>query len=215
MKFRIITLSEDRVSGPDLIGQLGLSILIEANEGNILFDTGQGISASHNADVIGFDLTTIDRIVLSHGHFDHTGGLREILLRIHREEIEITGHPDIWESKYVRSPEDGMDRYVGIPFRRDELERLGARFNLTRQPVKLTDNIITTGEVPMTTDFEGLSPKMVVKEGSEWRPDELMDDQAIIITTWYGLIVILGCAHRGVINKAPIAALGYTPLLRP
>jgi 7,8-dihydropterin-6-yl-methyl-4-(beta-D-ribofuranosyl)aminobenzene 5'-phosphate synthase len=194
MKLRLVTLSEDRVIAPGLIGEQGLSILVESNGANILFDTGQGISTVHNADALGIDLRKLDRIVLSHGHSDHTGGLHNVLSRIRKNDMEITAHPDIWERKYVR------DRFVGIPHQREELERLGAKFRLTKQLMKITDNISTTGEIPMATKFEGLSSKMLVKEGNEWKPDKVLDDQALIINTNRGLIVILGCAHRGAIN---------------
>jgi 7,8-dihydropterin-6-yl-methyl-4-(beta-D-ribofuranosyl)aminobenzene 5'-phosphate synthase len=129
---------------------------VETNQINILFDTGQGFSASHNANQMGVDLKLVDKIVLSHGHFDHTGGLKQVLLDIGRE-IEVIAHPDIWAAKFNR-PEGEEARYIGIPFHR---QSLGARFNLSREPMRISDNIMTTGA---------------------------------------GLVVILGCAHHGVIN---------------
>ena len=165
---------------------------------NVLLDTGQNISASHNADILGVDLGKIDRVVLSHGHFDHTGGLRQVLLKM-RKKVEIIAHPDIWAAKYARRR--GQEaRYIGIPFQQQELESLGAGFNLTAEPVKITDNIITTGEIPMVTEFEQINPNLFVKEDSDFKPDKLLDDRALIINTGQGLVVILGCAHRGIIN---------------
>ena len=200
MKIRFITLSEDRVSAPDLIGELGLSIFIESDEGNILFDTGQGMSTSHNADTLGVDLEKVDNIVLSHGHFDHTGGLREVLRKINKRNVDIIAHPNIWDRKYVRKPERSMDRFVGIPFQPLELERLGARFILTKESIKITENIMTSGEIPMTNQFERLSSGMLFEEGADFKPDEVLDDQALLITTEHGLIILLGCAHRGAVN---------------
>ncbi|GAH12545.1 unnamed protein product, partial [marine sediment metagenome] len=181
------------------MAEWGLSILIETDGVNILLDTSSGISASHNADILGIDLSKIDKIVLSHGHFDHTGGLRQILRKM-RKEVEIIAHPDIWAAKYARR-QGQKDRYIGMPFQRQELESLGARFNLTTKSIKITDNIMTTGEIPMVTDFEEIEPnRFFVKEETSWQPDELLDDQALIINTEQGLVVILGCAHRGIIN---------------
>ncbi|HKJ88901.1 MAG TPA: MBL fold metallo-hydrolase, partial [Gammaproteobacteria bacterium] len=97
-------------------------------------------------------------------------------------------------------PEGEEARYIGIPFHRHTLESLGARFNLNREPVRITENIMTTGEIPMVTDYEIIEPRLQVKEGKRFKPDKLMDDQALIITTGAGLVVILGCAHHGVIN---------------
>ncbi len=198
MKVRITTLSENTAVAGNLLAEWGLSILVETDTGSILLDTGQSISASHNADILGVDLSKIDKIVLSHGHSDHTGGLRQILRKM-RKEVEIIAHPDIWLAKYARRRGQG-DRYIGIPFQRQELEAIGARFNLTTKPVEITDNIMTTGEIPMVTDFEQIDPNLFVKENTDFKPDKLLDDQALIINTESGLVIILGCAHRGIIN---------------
>jgi 7,8-dihydropterin-6-yl-methyl-4-(beta-D-ribofuranosyl)aminobenzene 5'-phosphate synthase len=198
VKLHITTLSENTADRGYLLAEQGLSILVETDDVNILFDTGTSISASYNADVLGIDLSRIDKIVLSHGHYDHTGGLRQILGKIGKE-IEIIAHPDIWAAKYSRR-QGQKDRYNGMPFQRQELERLGANFNLTTKSVRITDNIMTTGEIPMVTDFEEIEPVFFVKRNSGWRPDKLLDDQALIVNAEPGLIVILGCAHRGPIN---------------
>ncbi len=218
MKLRITTLSENTAGMNEntaglvnFLAEWGLSILVETDEANILLDTGQSISAGYNADILGIDLSRIDRIVLSHGHFDHTGGLRPVLRKM-RKRVEIIAHPDIWVAKYSRR--QGKDRYIGIPFLRQELESLGASFNLTPKPVKITDNIMTTGEIPMVTDYEEVDPDLVVKGDTGWQPDKLLDDQALIINTEPGLIVILGCAHRGIINTLYYAQqlTGVTPI---
>lgn len=197
-KLSITTLSENTAAGGKLLAEWGLSILVETDEVNILVDTGQSISASHNADVLGIDLSKIDKIVLTHGHYDHTGGLRQILHRM-RKKVEIIAHPNIWVAKYSRR-EGQEDKYTGIPFHRQTLESLGARFNLTAKPTRITSNIMTTGEVPMVTKFEEVDAYLFVKKGAGWEHDKLVDDQALIINTEQGLVVILGCAHRGVIN---------------
>ena len=198
MGLQITTLSENTAGLDNLLGERGLSILVETDEANILFDTGRSISASYNAELLGIDLSQIDKIVLSHGHSDHTGGLKQVLRRIGKE-IEIIAHPDIWAVKFNRR--QGQEAsYIGIPFHRQTLESLGARFNLTREPVRITGSIMTTGEIPMTTEYEAIEPHLQVKEGKRFKPDKLLDDQALIITTGAGLVVILGCAHRGIIN---------------
>jgi 7,8-dihydropterin-6-yl-methyl-4-(beta-D-ribofuranosyl)aminobenzene 5'-phosphate synthase len=182
----------------DCLAEWGLSVLVETHEINVLLDTGKSISTSSNADAFGIDLSRIDKIVLSHGHFDHTGGLRQVLTKM-RKEVEIIAHPDIWCAKYGRR-EGEKDRYIGVPFLRQELESFGAIFNLTVKSVKITDNVMTTGEVPMVTDFEEIDTRVWVKEDADWQQDKLLDDMALVINAEFGLVVILGCAHRGIIN---------------
>ena len=196
MSIRITTLSENTAGLPGLLAEWGLSILVETDDLKILFDTGASISVPHNASILGLDLSTIDNIVLSHGHYDHTGGLKEVLKHVGKP-VEIIAHPDIWAKKYRGG--DGK-HYIGIPFSRMDLQDHGASFTLSRKPIWITDDIVTTGEIPMTEAFESLDSNMFVLEDAVLNQDKLLDDRALIIKTSEGLAVILGCAHRGAIN---------------
>ena len=199
MALKIITLSENTVDAPGLLAEWGLSILIETGTINVLLDTGQSISVIHNAKAMGIDLKKVDKIVLSHGHFDHTGGLENVLRQMNKS-VEIITHPDTLIAKY-QGKQKGTKKSIGLPFQLPELEALGAKFKLSKKPVKITPDIMTTGEVPMLNDFEEITPdRFFVKDDSRWHPDEFNDDLALIINTRPGLIVILGCAHRGMIN---------------
>lgn len=195
MAVRISTLSENTASF-GFLAEWGLSILVETNTLRILLDTGAGMCAVHNAEVLGIGLAPMDRVVLSNRSSDHTGGLRDVLRRTGR--VEVVGHPSIWEARYTVRGERQV--YDGIPFRREELEGLGALFNLTREPVYLGDGIMTTGEIPMTTSFEEPAPDTYVRRDGELQRDEVADDLGLVIDTSEGLVVVLGCAHRGVVN---------------
>lgn len=195
MQVRITTLSENTAGRPGVLAEWGLSILVEADDLKILMDTGPSISVPYNASVLGIDLSLIDKIVLSHGHYDHTGGLREVLARTGK--VEVIAHPDIFAAKYARYGEQA--RYVGIPFSREALEALAA-FTLSREPVWIAEDIVTTGEIPMVSPYEKIDPPLCVKQGGKLVPDPLWDDRALIIRTDDGLVVITGCAHRGLIN---------------
>jgi len=198
MAIRITTLSENTAGMGGFLGEWGISMLVEKDGLKVLLDSGQGISAVHNADILGIDPGKIDKIVLSHGHYDHTGGLRPLLKRM-AKPVEIIAHAHIWEAKYARRKGEA-DRYIGIPYRREELESLGARFTLRKGPLNISEDIMTSGEIPMTTPFEEISPNLQVKENGTFRPDSLLDDQALIIRSAHGLVILLGCAHRGIIN---------------
>jgi len=196
MDIEITTLSENTASY-GFLGEWGLSILVSVDGTRVLVDTGLSFSAVHNARVRGTELAGIDRIVLSHGHADHTGGLVGVLAET--GGVEVIAHPDVFAEKCARRDEETV-REIGIPFSREELEALGARFTLTREPVRITDRILTTGEVPMLTGYEEVDRHLCVKENGEVRPDPLADDLSLVIDADYGLVVILGCAHRGVVN---------------
>jgi 7,8-dihydropterin-6-yl-methyl-4-(beta-D-ribofuranosyl)aminobenzene 5'-phosphate synthase len=199
MALKITTLSENTADALGLLAEWGLSVLVETGDNNILLDTGQTVSVVHNAEVLGIDLHQIDKIVLSHGHIDHTGGLMNVLGLIGKKTIVIA-HPDVVDSKYSGKQEDKRKK-IGLPFQLQELKSLGAKLKLSKKPVKITPDIMTTGEIPMVTDFEQIDPdRFFVKEDATWHPDELKDDLALIINTRPGLIVILGCGHRGMIN---------------
>jgi len=198
MTVRITTLSENSVAVPDVIAEWGFSVLVEIDGLTLLLDTGPSNSAVHNAGMLGADLKKVDKIILSHGHYDHTGGLQNVL-RAMGKKIEIFAHPDVWAEKYARQRD--VYRYVGIPFQRQVLESLGASFTLSKEPVRFSDTVLTTGEVPEITEYEQIEPKRFwVKEDGEMKPDPLADDLALIINTKPGLIIILGCGHRGLIN---------------
>lgn len=197
MEVNITTLSENTASA-GYLGEWGLCIFIEVSEKKILFDTGAGFSAVYNAHLLGVDLAETDCIVISHGHYDHTGGLRDVLTRMHKM-VDVYGHPDIWARKYGRM-ESGPERYVGIPFPREALEALGANFRLSPEPVKLSEHITTTGYVPMTNDYEVIEKYLLVRKNGDLEQDTINDDQAMVIDTEFGLVVILGCSHHGIVN---------------
>jgi 7,8-dihydropterin-6-yl-methyl-4-(beta-D-ribofuranosyl)aminobenzene 5'-phosphate synthase len=226
MQVKLTTLCDNLVASVGFLGEWGLSILVQYDDKMVLLDTGMTDTVTRNADIARIDLSRIDAIVLSHGHMDHTGGLRGVLRRC-RKEIPVYMHPDGWLPKYSVRPETTGDRvhYIGFPHTREELENVGAQFRLSPDPVWITEHIATTGEVPLKTAFEVIDKNLFVKENNELRPDPLADDQALVIQTPKGLVVALGCAHRGMINtllrarkitgeERICAVLGGTHLLR-
>jgi 7,8-dihydropterin-6-yl-methyl-4-(beta-D-ribofuranosyl)aminobenzene 5'-phosphate synthase len=197
MEIKITTLSENTAAG-GCIGEWGLSMLIEADNKKILFDTGSGKAAVHNAGLMDVNFSSVDVMVLSHGHYDHTGGLNDVVRRTGK--IEIIAHPDVWARKYGSMGNTPL-RYVGIPFVREALEVMGASFRLTPEPVKISEHIMTTGEVPMLNDYEKVETYLRVMDGDEMKQDKINDDLSLVIDTEYGLVVILGCAHHGIVNN--------------
>jgi 7,8-dihydropterin-6-yl-methyl-4-(beta-D-ribofuranosyl)aminobenzene 5'-phosphate synthase len=193
---RITILCENTASSSGLIGEHGFSALIERGKGKILFDTGQGLGLVHNADLLGVDLKDITEVVLSHGHYDHTGGLKDLLQQT--SGARITAHPHIFQPKYARR--NGEIRYIGIPFSQEALEGWGGELRLSEDAVEIAPGIMTTGVVPRLTPFEGRDDDLLIKTKEGYEEDELLDDLSLIIDTPQGNVVVLGCAHAGLIN---------------
>jgi 7,8-dihydropterin-6-yl-methyl-4-(beta-D-ribofuranosyl)aminobenzene 5'-phosphate synthase len=199
MEFRITTLVDNSVSlrGGGLIGEHGLSLYIETEDKKILFDTGQNMALSHNAGMLKIDLNRIDAVVISHGHYDHTGGLKHLLEK--STAFSLYAHPDIFDDK-LRTRKSGAFKKIGIPLDKDILDRADVQMHLSKDAAEIVPGVFTTGEIPQQNDFESIESQFFVNRGGEIIPDPLADDQAVILDTRKGLVVLLGCSHRGVIN---------------
>ncbi len=191
----------------------GFSVLIERGREKILFDTGQSDIFWHNAEVMGKDLSSVKTVVLSHGHYDHTGGLVN-LARL-RRRITVIAHKDVFAPRYKRQ-KDGFLKSIGCPYTRAYLEGRGLHFQFVTSRHEVAPNIFYIGDVPQINGFERGDPLLVVKdEKGEIVPDPFTDDASIYIRTPHGLVVILGCSHRGVINiiKHILTLEGDVPIL--
>lgn len=193
----ITALSDNVVREPDLLAEWGLSFWVEADGRRILFDTGAGRVLEHNARHLQIPLESADVVVLSHGHYDHTGGLLAALSAGRRPEVWI--HPAAFQAKYSRR-DQGPPRSIGLPHLSPEDVRLRARaVNWTEQPAEIAPGVWVSGEIPRRNDFEDTGGPFFLDKACR-RPDPLIDDQALWIDTPGGLVVVLGCAHAGVVN---------------
>jgi len=199
MKVQLTILCENSVGIPfDVIGEHGFACFVETDSGRYLFDTGQGFAIVPNALALKKDLRGIQAIMISHGHYDHTGGLPAVLKL--RGPVDVYGHPEMFGERVWTK--DGMTRSIGIPYNRSYLESLGARFQLGTDLVEVGRGVYLTGEIPRKSTFEKGDGNMtrIQADGCEIHPDPLNDDLSMIIDSDKGLIVVLGCAHAGMIN---------------
>lgn len=198
MNKAVITIVADNVSDRGLTAEHGLSFLIQTGCESIVFDTGQSEAVFSNAAILGIELAQVQMLVLSHGHYDHTGGVAE-LLRIN-PEMMVYYHPDAMITRFslhfgkpvkeISMPSACRNAFLRHP---SELRRpvTGAR--------RIASGIGITGEIPRLTPFEDTGgPFFLDSAGSE--PDRIRDDQALWLETPSGLVIVLGCCHSGLIN---------------
>ncbi len=197
MRLRITTLAENSATKVGTLAEHGLSMLVEVDDLCLLLDTGQSATAVHNARALGVDLSRVSHLVLSHGHQDHTGGIKDVLAQT--GEVTVHAHTDVWRPRYVARKGE-QARYAGLMFLREQLESMGATFQLSDGPVHISREVMTTGPVPRVTPFEKLDAALVVKAPQGWQQDQVPDDQSLVVKTPEGLVVLLGCAHSGMVN---------------
>lgn len=178
------------------IAEHGWAVFIETDQGNFLFDTGQGKAIINNVRYFKKDLSTIQGIFISHHHVDHTGGLLSVLEEIGR--VKVYSHPDLFKNSYSIS--GGNERLIGIPFRREILESRGAEFIFNTDFKEIVPDLMLSGEIPRETPFEKGDKNQVLKTKEGYIKDPILDDQTLFISTKKGLIIILGCSHAGMIN---------------
>lgn len=188
-----------------LLAEHGLSCLLTVSAGtekhSVLMDAG--ISSGcllHNTDLLNTDLKTIESVALSHGHFDHFGGLYDLLKRLDKKTL-LYLHPDAFLARRMNIPAIG--RPVDIPTLDEAaLVKAGAVIQKSGSVVPLASGLIRlTGEVERKTPFEKGFPWAEAKIGNTWVVDPFRDDQAVVVKLRdKGLVILSGCAHAGIIN---------------
>jgi 7,8-dihydropterin-6-yl-methyl-4-(beta-D-ribofuranosyl)aminobenzene 5'-phosphate synthase len=193
----VTVLVDDASDRADLATEHGLALWIEADDDRILFDTGAGAALLPNADRLGVPLDRATAIVVSHGHYDHSGGLAAAISRARDARIYL--HPDARLPRYSRR-QDAPPKSIGIPPDASAaLDSARGRVVWTTKPVRISDRIGLTGPIPRRNGFEEAGGDFYIDPACAV-PDPFRDDQALWILTNRGPWVVLGCAHAGVVN---------------
>jgi 7,8-dihydropterin-6-yl-methyl-4-(beta-D-ribofuranosyl)aminobenzene 5'-phosphate synthase len=183
---KIIVLNDNRASS--ICGaQHGLSYFIEFDEKKILLDAGPSEIAMKNARILGVDLTALDCVVLSHGHWDHGNGLRFL-----PQGKPLLLHPGVFQKRYKRI----NNQYIGLDMTEQEI-RTHFLVQSTVQPVEIAHQAWFLGEIPRVIDFEVPSTKYRLENGET---DSIIDDTALAFNTPKGIVVVTGCSHSGICN---------------
>ena len=198
MELKITILCENSVILPfGLIGEHGFAAYVEYENRVFLFDTAQGKGLLNNSRLLKKDLRNIEFLYLSHGHYDHTLGIPDLLSI--KSPLTIYGHPDIFKDRVWMI--NNNKKFIGMPFKREFLEGLGAIFSLSKEFTQIDKGIYSSGEIIRKTSFEKIDAGMkIIDDNNNLVDDNILDDYSLAINTSKGLVIILGCAHSGIIN---------------
>lgn len=189
-----LTVLEDNNTFIDMyyLGEPAVSYYIEDGEYKILFDTGYSNAFIENAKKMNIDLNKINKLVISHGHNDHTGGLKYFFKE--KRDVELIAHPECFNYK-----EDDTGLYIGSSLSKEELSKV-CKLNLSKEPIQISEHITYLGEVPSYVDFE---PRCTIGKSiinSKKVDDIIEDDSAIVYKSDKGLFIVTGCSHSGICN---------------
>lgn len=186
---KIWTLMENTACREDLRAEHGLSLYLETNEHRILFDAGQTGSFADNAVKLGIDLRCCDLAVLSHGHYDHSGGLMRFL--------ELNSQAPIYLNRYaLEAHYNAADSYIGIDSELQKSDRLVFVDDEIRLDRGLSLHACLHKKRSHRVDSFGLS----VCEAGERKPDDFRHEQYLLIEEAGKRVLISGCSHKGIRN---------------
>lgn len=174
------------------LGEPAVSYYIEDEEEKIIFDTGYSELFLKNAKKMDMDLSKISKLIISHGHNDHTGGLKNFF----KEErtVELIAHPNCFDYKEDKT---GLD--IGSPLKKEELSKK-CHLTLSKEPLKINKYLTFLGEIPSSNNFENRHIIGKTIQNNQEIEDTLMDDSALVYKGNKGLFIITGCSHSGICN---------------
>ncbi len=194
---KLLVLIENSVRTGGLRAEHGLAWVVERGGRRVLFDTGQTDLLRENAAALGCPLGGLDVIALSHGHYDHTGGLASVCRCSPGARVFL--HPEAVHPKFTANV-DGTPRYIGMSeTSRRAVDDEAWRVVRTAEAREVVPGVFLTGTIPRETGFEAAGTRLFLDAGLR-EPDSVPDDQALFVPTPQGTVVMLGCAHAGIIN---------------
>jgi len=193
---RITCLVDNTAGGGSVWAEHGLAFLIESDGRQVLLDTGaSGTVLLHNMEALDIDPTRIGALAISHGHYDHTGGLPAFLDRHHG--LPLYAHPTFTEERVSRR--DGEERSIGLPIPPGHLAAR-ADLRLSAEPQEIIPGVWTTGQISERPEREGRAKGHLVRRGGALVEDPYEDDMGLVLERPTGPVLILGCCHAGLLN---------------
>ena len=201
MKVTLLCENSIRMPVPKgLMGEHGLSFLIE-DRSITLYDTGQGVGLINNMGILGKAPHKVDQVILSHGHYDHTGGLMPFL-KTRNSRVPVYLHPDAFGDKValMEQPGRNIEVPIGVQHSREEYENRGADFKFVTGFTKITDNIFAISDVERPAGWKAWDIRLKRKQEGKILDDPFNDDLSLLLETDSGPVVLLGCAHAGIVE---------------
>ncbi|QQK08656.1 MBL fold metallo-hydrolase [Miniphocaeibacter halophilus] len=175
------------------LGEPGASYYMEIDNEKILLDTGYSGIVVENAKKMDVDLSQLNKIIISHGHDDHTKGLMKIIEKFNTSNMELISHPDAFYPKRAR------DEDVGSPLSRSDISK-EFKYNPSKEPLNVTENCIFLGEIPEYFDFEKRRVLGEREVDEKLEDDYMIDDSALVCKLKDGIFIVTGCSHSGICN---------------
>ena len=195
---KITTLIENELSRDEnLNAEHGISLYIEVDDKKILFDTGQSGNFIKNAERLNIDLKDLDYVIISHSHYDHSGGFKN-LVEEYDTNFKLFIGEDFFKEKHSLSGD--IYRYVGSPFKIDYLKEKDIETEYIKDIKQLTENSLIITDFIRNPEYENTNEAMFIKEGKDFVLDDFADEIALVIDTDKGLVVTVGCSHPGIVN---------------
>ncbi|MCJ7856374.1 MBL fold metallo-hydrolase [Lachnospiraceae bacterium NSJ-143] len=172
------------------LGEPALSFYIENKNDKILFDTGYSDAFIQNADKMNIDLTKVKKIVFSHGHSDHTGGLKFLIKKMDLKDT------DVFACDGCFDPKESDLGYIGSPVLLEDMKRI-CSLHMLKAPVEISENIMFLGRIPEYFAFE---KRYCIGVKNNTERDFIFDDSALACKTDEGIFIVTGCSHSGICN---------------
>ncbi|MGO5358210.1 MBL fold metallo-hydrolase [Anaerofustis sp. LCP19S3_F7] len=193
---KITVLNENMVYRKNIIAEHGLSVLIEHDNKKILMDVGQSDVFLKNAQALNIDLNDLDAVIISHGHYDHGGGIKYLKNLSNIPSIYITKNALI--PKYSINKKTNKYYFNGI--NESDLNLFNDKLYFTDEKEEIFNNFYLISNIPYVNSFENKPSKFYLKKNDKMIMDTMRDEQVFVISTKNGLCVFMGCAHMGVVN---------------
>ncbi len=196
----ITTLSDNHaLEGSSCTAEHGFSMYIESGDRKILFDTGCGTLFLENARQLGVDLSAIDTLIISHGHYDHGGGVRSLLDTFSYTSLTMYTGEGFFNRKFVREEEG--ERYTGVDYDAAFLVEKGIDYQTVgRDPVMIGEGIYLISRFTGKEENDDLNPRFLIEDKKGVHIDLFNDEVSLVFETPDGLILITGCSHPGILN---------------